>query len=56
MLLKMLQKFFVFCFDFFAKCNFPTWIDYSTNMCWTSYEPTVVGAEIVGAIFGCMAE
>ena len=28
-------------FLFLAECHFSTLINYSTNMCWTSYEPTV---------------
>ena len=28
-------------FLFLAKCKFSTLINYSTKMCWTSYEPTV---------------
>jgi hypothetical protein len=28
---------------FLAECNFSTSINYSANMCWTSYEPTVFG-------------
>ena len=31
----------VYFFLFLAECNFPTLINYSANMCRTSYEPTV---------------
>ena len=32
----------LYIFFFEAECHFSTLIDYSTNMCWTSYEPTVL--------------
>jgi hypothetical protein len=37
---------------FLAECNFSTLFNYSTNMCRTSYEPTVVyqGTEVCYAL------
>ena len=32
----------LYLFLFLAECYFSTLINYPTNMCWTSYEPTVV--------------
>jgi hypothetical protein len=29
-------------FSFFSRMQFSTLINYSANICWTSYEPTVV--------------
>ena len=42
MLLKMQQKSKFVYFIFLAKCKFSTLINYSTNMCRTSYEPTII--------------
>ena len=44
---KVAKVEFFFSFLFIAECNFSTLIDYSTNMCWTSYEPTLVDSRWV---------